>query len=149
MRFNNRRTTLSVHPGVSGTARVARRASQLLPRLKDGDIAVVDHHDLDRDTALRMLDKGVVAVVNAAPMISGRYANLGPEVLAEAGVPLLDNVGPERLGRRSRTASRSGSTRVSSTPARRPSPRAAPSHCATSARRWTRRGPVWRSSWTP
>lgn len=93
MRFNNRRTTRSVHPGVVGTARVARRASQLLPRLKDGDIAVVDHHDLDRDTALRMLDKGVAAVVNAAPMISGRYANLGPEVLAEAGVPLLDSVG--------------------------------------------------------
>jgi uncharacterized membrane-anchored protein len=92
MRFNSRRTTLSAQPGVVGTARVARRASQLLPRLKDGDIAVVDHHDLDRDTALRMLDKGVVAVVNAAPMISGRYANLGPEVLAEAGIPLLDNV---------------------------------------------------------
>jgi uncharacterized membrane-anchored protein len=93
MRFNSRRTHLSVLPGTTGTARVARRASQLLPRLKDGDIAVIDHHDLDRETALRLLDKGVAAVVNAAPMISGRYANLGPEVLAEAGVPLLDNVG--------------------------------------------------------
>lgn len=93
MRFNSRKTGVSVLPGTTGTARVARRASQLLPRLKVGDIAVVDHHDLDRETALRLLDKGVAAIVNAAPMISGRYANLGPEVLAEAGIPLLDNVG--------------------------------------------------------
>ena len=93
MRFNSRRTTLAVLPGVTGTARVARRASQLLPRLRTGDIAVVDHHDLDRETALRLLDKGVAAVINAGPMVSGRYANLGPEALAEAGIPLLDNVG--------------------------------------------------------
>jgi len=53
----------------------------------------VDHHDLDRETALRLLDKGVAAVINAGPMVSGRYANLGPEALAEAGIPLLDNVG--------------------------------------------------------
>lgn len=93
MRFNSRKAQLSVLPGATGTARVARRAAQLLPRLKDGDIAVIDHHDLDRETAQRLLDKGVAAVVNAAPMISGRYANLGPEVLAVAGVPMLDNVG--------------------------------------------------------
>ena len=93
MRRNSRRTTLSPHPGVSGTARVARRAAQLVPRLREGDIAVIDHHDLDRETAQRLLDKGVAAVVNAAPMISGRYANLGPEILAEAGVLLVDQVG--------------------------------------------------------
>ncbi len=93
MRGSSRRTPATVQPGVSGTARVARRASQLLPRMRSGDIAVVDHHDLDRETALRLLDKGVAAVVNAGPMVSGRYANLGPEVLAEADVPLVDNVG--------------------------------------------------------
>jgi uncharacterized membrane-anchored protein len=93
MRFSSRRTNLSTLPGVAGTARVARRAPQLLSRLRDGDIAVIDHHDLDQETALRLVDKGVVGVVNAAPMISGRYANLGPEVLAEAGVVLVDRVG--------------------------------------------------------
>jgi len=93
MRFNSRRTDLSTLPGVAGTARVARRAPQLLSRLREGDIAVIDHHDLDQATALRLVDKGVVGVVNAASMISGRYANLGPEVLAEAGVVLVDQVG--------------------------------------------------------
>lgn len=93
MRFNSRRTQITTLPGITGTARVARRAPQLLSRLREGDIVVVDHHDLDRETALRLVDKGVVGVVNAAPMISGRYANLGPEVLAEAGLVLVDQVG--------------------------------------------------------
>ena len=35
------------------------------------------------------------AVVNASPSISGRYPNLGPEILVEAGVPLIDNVGKD------------------------------------------------------
>lgn len=93
MKFNSRRTQITTLPGVTGTARVARRAPQLLSRLRSGDIAVIDHHDLDQETALRLVDKGVVGVVNAAPMISGRYANLGPEVLAEAGLVLVDQVG--------------------------------------------------------
>ncbi|MFZ5640525.1 MAG: putative cytokinetic ring protein SteA, partial [Bacillota bacterium] len=37
----------------------------------------------------------VKAVVNAAPSISGKYPNLGPLTLAEAGIYLLDNVGME------------------------------------------------------
>jgi uncharacterized membrane-anchored protein len=93
MKFNSRRTQITTLPGVTGTARVARRAPQLLSRLRSGDIAVIDHHDLDQETALRLVDKGVAGVVNAAPMISGRYANLGPEVLAEAGLVLVDQVG--------------------------------------------------------
>ncbi len=81
-----------VLPGVSGTARVERRTRILLPRLRPGDIAVLDHLDMDRATAQALVDSGVAAVVNASPMISGRYPNLGPEVLAEAGVLVLDRV---------------------------------------------------------
>ncbi|HEX9235210.1 MAG TPA: putative cytokinetic ring protein SteA, partial [Actinomycetota bacterium] len=36
---------------------------------------------------------GVAGVVNAARSISGRYPNLGPLVLVEAGIPLVDGVG--------------------------------------------------------
>ena len=71
----------------------------MLPRLRPGDIAVVDHVDLDRDTATALVEAGVRVVVNAAPMISGRYANLGPEVLAEAGVLLVDRVGEAGVDR--------------------------------------------------
>lgn len=86
-------------PGLIGTARVDRRTHSLLPRLRPGDVAVLDHLDLDRATAQRLVDAGVSAVVNAAPMISGRYPNLGPQVLTEAGVLVLDRVeGADAIG---------------------------------------------------
>lgn len=69
------------------------RSTRLVPRLAKGDIAVLDHVDLDGATAQALLDRGVAAVVNAAPSSSGRYPNLGPGLLVAAGVPLLDDVG--------------------------------------------------------
>ena len=84
-------------PGLVGTARVERRTRSLLPRLRPGDLAVLDHLDMDRATAQALVDAGVAAVVNASPMISGRYANLGPQVLADAGVLLVDRIGAEGL----------------------------------------------------
>ena len=82
-------------PGLRGPARVDRRLRNLLPRLRPGDVAVVDQVDLDRAGAQALVDAGVVAVVNAAPMISGRYPTLGPEVLARAGVVMVDRVGSQ------------------------------------------------------
>ena len=55
---------------------------------------MIDHEDLDRVAAEGLVDAGVAAVVNASASISGRYPNLGPLILAEAGVPLIDRVGP-------------------------------------------------------
>jgi uncharacterized membrane-anchored protein len=82
-------------PGLVGTARVDRRVSAVLTRLRPGDIAVLDHADLDRNTAVALVDAGVAAVVNAAPMTSGRFPNLGPKVLAEAGIPMVDGIGAD------------------------------------------------------
>jgi uncharacterized membrane-anchored protein len=73
--------------------RVDARSSRLAPRLQKGDIAVLDQVDLDAPTAQVLLSRGVAAVVNAAPSTSGRYPNLGPTLLVDAGVPLLDDVG--------------------------------------------------------
>ncbi|HYH28758.1 MAG TPA: putative cytokinetic ring protein SteA [Pseudonocardia sp.] len=84
-------------PGLSGVARVDRRTDGLLRRIKAGEIAVLDHVDLDRATADALVTAKVAAVVNAAPSISGRYPNLGPEVLVSAGVVLVDGVGAEAL----------------------------------------------------
>jgi uncharacterized membrane-anchored protein len=58
-------------------------------------VAVIDHLDLDKASAEALVDCGVAAVVNAAPFISGRYPNLGPERLARAGVLLLGDVGAD------------------------------------------------------
>lgn len=95
MKFAVRSRPAPSLPGVHGPARVHRRTASLLGRLHAGDIAVLDHVDMDRDTAQSLIDVGVVAVVNASPMISGRYPNLGPERLVEAGVLLVDSAGPE------------------------------------------------------
>lgn len=75
-------------------ARVDGRTKQLVQRLRPGDIAVIDHEDLDRVSAEGLIAARVGGVVNAAPSISGRYPNLGPELLIGAGVPLLDDCGP-------------------------------------------------------
>ncbi len=84
-----------VLPGVSGVARLDRRTSRLAGRLNAGDIAVIDHVDLDRVTAETLVKARPVAVVNAQPCISGRYPNLGPQLIVDNGIVLLDNVGPD------------------------------------------------------
>jgi uncharacterized membrane-anchored protein len=73
---------------------VDRRTKELVARIEPGDVAVIDHEDLDRVAAEALVHAGVAAVVNAAPSISGRYPNLGPKILEEAGIALVDRVGP-------------------------------------------------------
>lgn len=80
-----------------GVARVERRVDVLLRRLSPGDIAVLDQVDLDRRTADALVAAGVVGVVNAAPSISGRFPNLGPEALIASGVALVDRADPAVL----------------------------------------------------
>jgi uncharacterized membrane-anchored protein len=80
----------SREPGVTGVVRMDRRTKRLTKRLRPGDIAVIDHVDLDRVGAEGLVAARVAAVVNAAPSISGRYPNLGPEILLSAGIPLVD-----------------------------------------------------------
>ena len=76
-----------------GRARVGKRTKDLIKRLEPGDIAVIDHADIDRVAADGLIDAGVVAVINASQSISGRYPNGGPMRLVKAGVLLLDEVG--------------------------------------------------------
>jgi uncharacterized membrane-anchored protein len=82
-------------PGVSGPARLDRRTKNLTKRLTPGDIAIIDHEDLDRVSAEALVHRQVAAVVNVAKSISGRYPNAGPQLLVEAGIPLLDQAGAE------------------------------------------------------
>lgn len=81
----------------SGVARVGRRTKELTPLLQPGDVAVIDHEDLDRVAAEGLVNRRVGGVVNAAASISGRYPNVGPLLLAAAGIPLVDRVGAEVL----------------------------------------------------
>lgn len=78
-----------------GVARLDKRTKDLVKRLKPGEIAIIDHIDLDRITAESLLESKVPVVINASPFISGRYPNVGPQLLASKGVRLIDDVGPE------------------------------------------------------
>jgi uncharacterized membrane-anchored protein len=90
-----RRSRSNDLPGLVATARLDRRTKKLADRLAAGDIAIIDHADLDRVSAESLIRRQVSAVVNVAPSISGRYPNLGPQLLVDAGVPLVDDVGPD------------------------------------------------------
>ncbi|MDQ3218773.1 MAG: putative cytokinetic ring protein SteA [Actinomycetota bacterium] len=82
-------------PGsASGIARVDARTKRLLSRLHPGEIAIIDHEDLDRVSAEGLISRQVGAVVNASRSSTGRYPNLGPLLLRTAGIPLLDEAGP-------------------------------------------------------
>jgi uncharacterized membrane-anchored protein len=90
-----RRSRQHALPGLVGIARTDRRTKNLTRRIKAGEIAVIDHVDIDRVAAEALVACRVSAVVNAAASTSGRYPNLGPEIIVAAGIPLLDDVGPE------------------------------------------------------
>lgn len=81
-----------------GIARVDKRTKNLTKRLKAGEIAVIDHTDIDRVSAEALVECRPAAVLNAAPSTSGRYPNLGPSILLAAGIPLIDNLGEEIMG---------------------------------------------------
>ncbi|MGV0627321.1 putative cytokinetic ring protein SteA [Mycolicibacter minnesotensis] len=84
----------TARPGVIGTARVDHDIDRLLRRVGPGDIVVLDILDLDRITADALVEAQIAGVVNASASISGRYPNLGPEVLVANGIILIDEAGP-------------------------------------------------------
>jgi uncharacterized membrane-anchored protein len=81
-------------PGpIHGAARLGSKTKELVKRLRPGDVAIIDHADIDRIAAEELIATGVPAVVNVAPSSTGRYPNQGPLLLAEAGVRLVDAPG--------------------------------------------------------
>src|ERR1700691_1802820 len=95
----NRRKASEEPPGVTAIARLDRKTKSLVNRLCAGDIAIIDHADLDLTGADALIGRQVAAVVNASCSITGRYPNRGPQHLLEAGIPLIDDCGPEVFDR--------------------------------------------------
>ncbi|RVX42284.1 putative membrane-anchored protein [Nonomuraea polychroma] len=86
-------------PGITAVARIDRRTKRLTKRLQPGEIAIIDHVDVDRVSAEALVACGAAAVINVASGISGRYPNLGPQILLDAGVPFIDNANTELFER--------------------------------------------------
>jgi uncharacterized membrane-anchored protein len=75
---------------VSGPVRLGRKTKLMVRHLMAGEIAVIDHLDLDRVSAEELISAGAVAVLNCKSSTSGSYPNLGPQLLVEAGMLLVD-----------------------------------------------------------
>jgi uncharacterized membrane-anchored protein len=80
---------------IRSVARKDRKTKRLVQRIRPGEIAVIDHPDIDRIAAEMLIKTRPRLVINAGDSLSGRYPNPGPGLLLAAGIPLLDQVGEE------------------------------------------------------
>jgi len=74
---------------LEGRAVVSDRTKQLSRRL-DGLIAVIRHEDLDETAAEQLAASGVLAVINAARVMTGVFPHTGPLPLVRAGIPIYE-----------------------------------------------------------
>ena len=128
---------MASHVEFTGPARLDRRTKRLTRRLKPGDVAIIDHRDIDRVSAEELVDSGARVVVNCSPSQTGRFPNPGPLLLVRGGVQLVDVDGAGALRGDQRGRARLGPRRRASTgtaTASRPAARSAP-------RSWRARSP--------
>jgi uncharacterized membrane-anchored protein len=86
----SRRNGAAPVEAIEGRVRLGRRTKHLVKRLVPGDVAVIDHVNIDRIAAEELIATGVRVVINASPSSNGRYPNAGPLLLVQAGVRLID-----------------------------------------------------------
>ena len=88
----SRRNGASAEETIDGTVRLGRRTKDLVKRLRPGDVAVIDHVNIDRIAAEELIATGVAVVINASQSSDGRYPNAGPLLLVRSGLVLIDAV---------------------------------------------------------
>jgi uncharacterized membrane-anchored protein len=91
----SRRNGTPAESAIHGSARLGRRTKELVKRLRPGDVAVIDHVNVDRIAAEELIATGARAVLNASPSSDGRYPNAGPLLLVRAGIALIDVEGDD------------------------------------------------------
>lgn len=78
-----------------GKAKLGKKTKDLVKRLVPGNIAIIDHLDIDRVSAESLVETGVEVIINASKSISGKYPTMGPIILLSAGINIIDEVGSE------------------------------------------------------
>lgn len=91
----SRRGGASADEAIVGTARLGRKTKRLVKRLGPGDVAVIDHVNIDRIAAEELIASGARAVINASLSTDDRYPNSGPLLLTRAGIALIDAPGED------------------------------------------------------
>ncbi|HHT51364.1 MAG TPA: hypothetical protein GXZ78_07880 [Eubacteriaceae bacterium] len=77
---------------IKGKVRLDKKTKNLVKRIKPGEIAIIKHRDIDEIAAESLVDRKVKMVINLDKSISGKYPNLGPKILNDGNIPILDNV---------------------------------------------------------
>lgn len=72
-----------------------RKTKKLAKRIKAGEIALIDHVDIDEVAAKSLVEAKIKMVINASQSISGRYPNVGPGILSDEKILIIDNVGED------------------------------------------------------
>ncbi|QYE97466.1 putative cytokinetic ring protein SteA [Paraclostridium sordellii] len=78
---------------VEAPIKVDRKTKRLAKRLTGGEIAVINHKDIDEVAANSLVEGKIKLVINASQSISGRYPNKGPGILVDKNILIVDNIG--------------------------------------------------------
>ena len=82
-------------PAIEAVARLDKKTKNLVKRLNPGEVAIIDHTDIDRVSAESLVERGPSVVVNAACSLTGTYPNMGPLIIVASGIVIVDEVGEE------------------------------------------------------
>ena len=77
---------------VEAPIKVDRKTKRLAKRLTGGEIAVINHMDIDEVAANSLVEGKVKLVINAAQSISGKYPNKGPGILTDKNILIMTPV---------------------------------------------------------
>ena len=78
---------------IEAPIKVDKKTKRLAKRLVGGEIAVINHTDIDEVAANSLVEGKIKLVINATQSISGRYPNKGPKILTDKNILIVDNVG--------------------------------------------------------
>ena len=84
----------------TGRIRIDDRPTHLATRLEHGEIAVINVADLDKESAAALVAARPAAVLNAQPSLTGRVAAMGPKLILDADIPLVDDLGQDIMSLR-------------------------------------------------
>jgi len=82
---------------IKAPIKIDKKTKDLVKRIANGEIAIINHEDIDEVAANSLINKNIMAVINCQKSISGRYPNLGPSLLTKFKIPIYDVIEGETL----------------------------------------------------